>query len=72
MCPVDQHSRVFGQFNSVSNLGFIVGPVVGGYIVDNFGGFQVVASATAICFLFNLSEYLQNLISWSIFAVISA
>jgi MFS family permease len=54
VCPQSQHSRVFGRFNSISNIGFIVGPVVGGYVTDNVSsGFHCVALITATIFLLN-------------------
>ena len=51
--PRSQRSRVFGRFNSISNIGFIVGPVIGGYVIDQLGGFHVVAMLTAAIFLLN-------------------
>jgi len=55
--PPDQRSRVFGRFNSISNIGFIVGPVIGGYVVDEFGGFHVVAMLTAGIFMLNFGPF---------------
>jgi MFS-type transporter involved in bile tolerance (Atg22 family) len=54
--PRSQHSRVYGHFNSMSNIGFIIGPIIGGHIVDGLGGFNAVALATAASFLVNLRE----------------
>jgi len=51
--PRSQRSHVFGRFNSISNIGFIIGPVVGGYVVDHLGGFHVVAVLTAGIFVLN-------------------
>lgn len=54
--PRSQHSHFFGRFNSISNIGFIIGPVIGGYVVDHLGGFHVVAMLTAGIFLLNFGE----------------
>ena len=54
--PRSHHSRVFGRFNSISNIGFIIGPVVGGYVLDHLGGFHVVAVLTAGLFLLNFGQ----------------
>jgi len=51
--PGSQHSHVFGRFNSISNIGFIIGPVIGGYVLDHLGGFHVVATMTACLFVLN-------------------
>jgi len=56
VAPRSQHSHVFGRFNSVSNIGFIIGPIIGGYAVD-FGGFHVVAMLTASIFLLNYGQF---------------
>jgi len=50
-----RRTRIFGRFNAISNIGFIVGPVVGGYAVD-VGGFHVVAMLTSGTFLLNLGQ----------------
>jgi len=57
--PRSQHSHIFGQFNSVSNIGFIIGPVVGGYVVDHLGGFHVVAMLTAGIFMLNFGQLIS-------------
>ena len=57
--PRSQRSHVFGRFNSVSNVGFIIGPVVGGYVVDQLGGFHVVAMLTAVIFLLNFGQLIS-------------
>lgn len=54
--PRSQHSYVFGRFNSMSNIGFIIGPVIGGYVVDHLGGFYSVSMLTAGIFLLNFGK----------------
>ena len=39
----DQQQRVMGQFNSLSSVGFIVGPILGGHLAESAGGFPLVA-----------------------------
>ena len=41
--PKTQHSNVFGRFNSISSIGFIFGPIIGGHLSDLPGGFYLVA-----------------------------
>lgn len=43
----------FGMFNSVSSIGFIVGPTVGGTIAMWDGGFQKVATLASMIFMLN-------------------
>lgn len=54
--PGSQRSHIFGRFNSISNIGFIIGPVIGGYVVDHLGGFHAVAMLTAGIFMLNFGQ----------------
>ncbi|XP_008062970.1 major facilitator superfamily domain-containing protein 9 [Carlito syrichta] len=54
---------VIGQFNTASGVGFILGPVVGGYLTEFDGGFYLAAF---ICFsVFLLNAGLVWLFPWS-------
>ncbi|XP_049584136.1 major facilitator superfamily domain-containing protein 9 [Syngnathus scovelli] len=44
---------VMGHFNAASSVGFILGPVVGGYLTEHEGGFYTSAFACAAIFLIN-------------------
>ncbi|XP_051938221.1 major facilitator superfamily domain-containing protein 9 isoform X2 [Hippocampus zosterae] len=44
---------VLGHFNAASSVGFILGPVVGGYLTEHEGGFYTSAFACATIFLIN-------------------
>ena len=55
--PKSDHARVFGRFQSASSMGFIVGPVLGGHLVDSPGGFGLVAMTTSIVFVANSGGY---------------
>ncbi|KAM9802024.1 major facilitator superfamily domain-containing protein 9 [Syngnathus typhle] len=44
---------VMGHFNAASSVGFILGPVVGGYLTEHEGGFYTSALACAAIFLIN-------------------
>ncbi|XP_057607249.1 major facilitator superfamily domain-containing protein 9 [Chionomys nivalis] len=44
---------VLGQFNTASGIGFILGPVVGGYLTELDGGFYVTALICCSVFLLN-------------------
>ncbi|XP_012860551.1 major facilitator superfamily domain-containing protein 9 [Echinops telfairi] len=53
---------VIGRFNTASGVGFILGPVVGGYLTELDGGFYV---ASVICFsVFLLNAGLVWLFPW--------
>lgn len=47
------HSKVFGNFNAVSNLGFVIGPLIGGHLAMTSNGFSKVAMLTGTIFLVN-------------------
>lgn len=44
---------VMGHFNAASSVGFILGPVVGGYLTEHEGGFYTSSFACATIFLIN-------------------
>lgn len=44
---------VMGHFNAASSVGFILGPVVGGYLTEHEGGFYTSSFACATIFLMN-------------------
>ncbi|XP_077436409.1 major facilitator superfamily domain-containing protein 9 isoform X2 [Vanacampus margaritifer] len=44
---------VMGHFNAASSVGFILGPVVGGYLTEHEGGFYTSAFACAAIFFVN-------------------
>lgn len=44
---------VMGHFNAASSVGFILGPVVGGYLAEREGGFYTSSFACATIFLMN-------------------
>lgn len=51
--PSGDHPKVFGNFNAVSNLGFVVGPLIGGHLAMQTNGFSKVATLTGTIFLIN-------------------
>lgn len=48
---------MLGQFNTASGVGFILGPVVGGYLTELDGGFYVTAFICCSVFLLNAGEF---------------
>uniref|UniRef100_A0ABK0LLI0 Major facilitator superfamily domain containing 9 n=1 Tax=Rattus norvegicus TaxID=10116 RepID=A0ABK0LLI0_RAT len=53
---------VLGQFNTASGVGFILGPVIGGYLTELDGGFYV--TAFMCCSVFLLNAGLVWLLPW--------
>ncbi|XP_014029867.1 major facilitator superfamily domain-containing protein 9 [Salmo salar] len=54
---------VMGHFNVASSMGFILGPVVGGYLTEHEGGFYTSSFTCAAIFLLNTG--LVWLLPWS-------
>ncbi|XP_011487675.1 major facilitator superfamily domain-containing protein 9 [Oryzias latipes] len=54
---------VMGHFNAASSVGFILGPVVGGYLTEHEGGFYTSSFACAAIFLINAG--LVWMLPWS-------
>ncbi|KAL0183917.1 hypothetical protein M9458_019613, partial [Cirrhinus mrigala] len=44
---------VMGHFNAASSVGFILGPVVGGYLTEHEGGFYLSSFVCAGIFILN-------------------
>lgn len=44
---------VMGHFNAASSVGFILGPVVGGYLTEHEGGFYMSSFVCAAIFVLN-------------------
>ncbi|XP_058042470.1 major facilitator superfamily domain-containing protein 9 isoform X7 [Ahaetulla prasina] len=53
MVPKKERLLVIGYFNAFSNFGFILGPVVGGYLTELEGGFYLTAFICASIFVLN-------------------
>ncbi|XP_032082528.1 major facilitator superfamily domain-containing protein 9 [Thamnophis elegans] len=53
MVPKKERLLVIGYFNAISNFGFILGPVVGGYLTELEGGFYLTAFICASIFVLN-------------------
>ncbi|XP_051566955.1 major facilitator superfamily domain-containing protein 9-like [Myxocyprinus asiaticus] len=54
---------VMGHFNAASSVGFILGPVVGGYLTEHEGGFYLSSFVCAVIFLLNAG--LVWMLPWS-------
>ncbi|XP_033122409.1 major facilitator superfamily domain-containing protein 9-like isoform X1 [Anneissia japonica] len=52
--PKNQRAAIFGRYNAISTAGFIVGPVIGGYIAEDSADFNKVCSLTFITFMVNV------------------
>lgn len=56
LTPVNEHAKVFGQFNSVSSIGFVFGPIIGGHLAEFSNGFYLVSVLTAAVFLLDMRK----------------
>lgn len=54
--PREKHAEVFGRFGSVSNMGFIVGPIFGGHIAEKQDGFYTVSMLAAFTMVLNVGQ----------------
>ncbi|XP_054433946.1 major facilitator superfamily domain-containing protein 9 isoform X2 [Pteronotus mesoamericanus] len=63
LVPEKERPLVIGQLNTASSVGFILGPMVGGYLIELDGGFSLTCF---ICFsVFVLNAGLVSLFPWS-------
>lgn len=52
--PPYKQAGAYGKLAAISGVGFIVGPVVGGHIIDYEHGFSFVTIIIMVCFLINI------------------
>ncbi|XP_071956466.1 major facilitator superfamily domain-containing protein 9-like [Antedon mediterranea] len=53
--PAHQRAEMFGRYNAISTAGFIIGPVLGGYIAEDSTRFGRVCFLTFLTFMVNLA-----------------
>ncbi|CAI5655691.1 major facilitator superfamily domain-containing protein 9 isoform X3 [Oreochromis niloticus] len=53
LVSASERPLVMGHFNAASSVGFILGPVVGGYLTEHEGGFYTSSFTCAAIFLIN-------------------
>lgn len=51
--PTDQQTAVYGRMNGFSSLSFVIGPIIGGHLMEKSEGFYSLACYTSMIFLFN-------------------
>ncbi|KAG9492469.1 hypothetical protein GDO78_000785 [Eleutherodactylus coqui] len=51
-----ERPHVMGRFNSASSMGFILGPVVGGYLTELKGGFYITSFLCTCIFIINAGK----------------
>lgn len=51
--PGDQQTAVYGRMNGFSSLSFVIGPIIGGHLMEKTEGFYSLACCTSIIFLVN-------------------
>ncbi|XP_033003529.1 major facilitator superfamily domain-containing protein 9 isoform X1 [Lacerta agilis] len=57
LVPEKDRLRVIGYFNAAASIGFILGPVVGGYLTELEGGFYMTAFICASIFILNAALF---------------
>lgn len=51
--PAEQQTTIYGRMNGFSSLSFVIGPIIGGHLMDKSGGFYNIACYTSMIFLVN-------------------
>lgn len=51
--PADQQTAVYGRMNGFSSLSFVIGPIIGGHLMEKSEGFYSLACYTSMIFLLN-------------------
>ena len=60
----EERPVVLGQFNTASSMGFILGPVVGGYLAELDGGFYLTAFVCSSVFVLNAGKLTSIMRRW--------
>lgn len=61
--PKDGQSRVFGNFNAVMGVAFIICPIAGGYLYEIYKGFSAIVVILCTAVFINIGKY-YNKIHW--------
>lgn len=51
--PKEKQSEAFGRNNAISAMAFIIGPTIGGHILELDNGFYIMSMATVAMFVVN-------------------
>lgn len=51
--PPDQQTAVYGRMNGFSSLSFVIGPIIGGHLMEKSEGFYSLTCYTSVIFLIN-------------------
>lgn len=51
--PTDKQTTAFGRMNGFSSLSFVIGPIIGGHLMEKSEGFYSLACYTAMIFFIN-------------------
>ena len=60
----EERPVVLGQFNTASSMGFILGPVDGGYLAELDGGFYLTAFVCSSVFVLNAGKLTSIMRRW--------
>lgn len=55
--PKEKQTEVYGRSTAISSIGFIIGPIVGGHLIELSHGFSYVCTLTAILFVINIALF---------------
>lgn len=56
LLPVNERAEAFSQSMAYSQLGFIIGPVLGGHLSEFSNGFAYVCGTTSLLFILNIGN----------------
>lgn len=59
MVPRSQQAKAFGLSSALGATGFIIGPLIGGYMSELSHGFLYMCILTTLLFTVNIGEYLK-------------
>lgn len=59
--PKDDQSRVFGNFNAVMGVAFIICPVAGGYLYEVYTGFSAIVVILCTAVFINIGKYYNRI-----------
>ena len=55
--PLNQHAKILGDYNALSTLGFVVGPMIGGHIGETPLGKTLLYMTVAFIFIFQAGGF---------------
>lgn len=64
--PASEKPSYFGYFGAAIGVGFIIGPIIGGFLLELTDGFRWICTLTSLIFILNACMHFNHNLQYSI------